>query len=163
MKAVAGETLLIRRYEPGDEQAVQDLHEKVLRAVGAYAEGHEEELDADLLDIGSAYLGSGGEFLVGVRGGGVVAMGALKRLSSEEAEVKRMRVAPGLQGRGFGQTMLEALEMRAAELGYRTLRPDTTVQQRAARGLHEKNGYRETRCGEIGPFACIFYEKELAR
>jgi ribosomal protein S18 acetylase RimI-like enzyme len=70
-----------------------------------------------------------------------------------------MRVEPTLQGRGHGQVLLDALHRRAAELGYSTLRLDTTVRQRAARGLYERNGHREIRRGRIGPFDCIFYER----
>ena len=36
-----------------------------------------------------------------------------------------MRVEPSLQGQGIGRAMLGALEQRARELGYRTLRLDT--------------------------------------
>ena len=161
MRAVAGEALLIRRYEPGDEEAVWRLHNDALDAVGAHLGNG--PWDDDLRRIGPIYLQNGGEFLVGVRGDRVISMGALKRTSPGRAEVKRMRVAPGLQGNGFGRAMLDALESRAAELGYAALRLDTTVQQRAARGLYEKNGYREARRGRIGPFDCIFYEKALAR
>jgi GNAT superfamily N-acetyltransferase len=88
-------------------------------------------------------------------------MGALMRISPEKAELKRMRVRPGLQGRGYGQAMLDALHRRASELGYSTLRLDTTVQQRAAQHLYLKNGYNEAGRGSIGPFDCLFYEKEI--
>jgi GNAT superfamily N-acetyltransferase len=105
------------------------------------------------------YLESGGEFLVGVLDGEVVAMGALRRVPRDAAEIKRMRVRPGLQGRGFGQAMLDALHRRAAELGYSTLRLDTTVQQRADRHLYVKNGYREVGRCSVGPFWCVYFER----
>jgi GNAT superfamily N-acetyltransferase len=87
-------------------------------------------------------------------------MGALMKISPEKAELKRMRVKPGLQGRGYGQTLLDALHRRAAELGFSTLRLDTTVRQRAAQRLYLKNGYREARRGNVGSFDCIFYERQ---
>jgi GNAT superfamily N-acetyltransferase len=118
------------------------------------------EWDGDLDEIEAFYLDSGGEFLVGVLDGEVVAMGALMKISPEKAELKRMRVKPGLQGRGYGQTLLDALHRRAAELGFSTLRLDTTVRQRAAQRLYLKNGYREARRGNVGPFDCIFYERQ---
>ena len=71
-----------------------------------------------------------------------------------------MRVRPDLQKRGYGQTLLDALHSRAAELGYSTLRLDTTVQQRAAQHFYIKNGYSEVGRGSIGPFECIFYERD---
>lgn len=39
--------------------------------------------------------------------------------------------------------MLSAFEACAAEKGYTTLQPDTTVQQEAARRSYISNGYRE--------------------
>jgi GNAT superfamily N-acetyltransferase len=151
-------SLHIRRYAPGDKHAVRRLHDDALNEVGAHLGSG--PWDEDLDEIESLYLDSGGEFLVGVLDGEVVAMGALRRTSPETAELKRMRVKPGLQGRGYGQTLLDALHRRAAELGYSTLHLDTTVQQRAARRLYIKNGYREVRRGSIGPFKCIFYERD---
>ena len=67
----------------------------------------------------------------------------------------------GLQGRGIGQTLLDVLELRAADLGYAKLKLDTTVGQTAARRLYTKNGYREVGRGTVGPFACLYFEKDL--
>jgi GNAT superfamily N-acetyltransferase len=149
--------LHIRRYEPGDKRAVRRLHDDALNEVGAHL--GTGPWDEDLDDIEGVYLGSGGEFLVGILEGDVVAMGTIKRDSPDVAEVRRMRVRPGLQGRGYGQAMLDALHRRAAGLGYSTLHLDTTVQQRVARRLYLKNGYREVGRGSIGPFDCIYYER----
>jgi GNAT superfamily N-acetyltransferase len=151
--------LHIRRYEPGDKRAVRRLHDDALNEVGAHL--GTGPWDEDLDDIEGVYLGSGGEFLVGILEGDVVAMGAIKRDSPDVAEVRRMRVRSDLQGRGYGQAMLDALHRRASELGYSTLRLDTTVQQRAAQHLYLKNGYNEAGRGSIGPFDCLFYEKEI--
>lgn len=163
LKRSTGETLTteplhVRRYEAGDKDAVRRLHDEALNEVGAHlGRGHWDE---DLDEIEGVYLESGGEFLVGVLDGEVVAMGALRRISPEKAEIKRMRVRPDLQGRGYGQCLLDALHRRAAELGYSTLHLDTTVQQRVAQHFYLKNGYREAKRGSIGPFECIFYERD---
>jgi GNAT superfamily N-acetyltransferase len=157
-QTLTAEPLRIRRYEPGDRRAVRRLHDDALNEVGAHL--GTGPWDDDLDEIETFYLDEGGEFLVGVLDGEVVAMGALMRISPERAELKRMRVRPGLQGRGYGQAMLDALHRRACDLGYSRLRLDTTVQQRAAQRLYLKNGYREAGGGVIGPFDCIFYERE---
>jgi GNAT superfamily N-acetyltransferase len=158
-QALTAEPLHFRRYVPGDRRAVRRLHDDALNEVGAHLGSG--SWDDDLDEIESAYLDQGGEFLVGVLDGEIVAMGALMRISPERAELKRMRVRPGLQGRGYGQAMLDALHRRASELGYSTLRLDTTVQQRAAQRLYLKNGYNEAGRGVVGPFDCILYEREI--
>src|SRR5215217_7360865 len=158
-QTLTAEPLHIRRFEAGDKLAVRRLHDDALNDVGAHLGSG--PWDDDLDEIENVYLARGGEFLVGVMDGEVVAMGALMRISQQRAELKRMRVRPGLQGRGYGQAMLDALHRRASELGYSKLRLDTTVQQRAAQRLYLKNGYSEAGRGVVGPFDCIFYEREI--
>jgi ribosomal protein S18 acetylase RimI-like enzyme len=158
MKAPStGETLLIRRYRTEDREIVLRLHEVGLRETGTFVEGW--DLDEDLLDIEGTYLNDSGEFFVGLLADRIVAIGALRGIAPGRAEIKRMRVDPAFQRRGFGQAILDALEERATELGYATLHLDTTVQQQAARRLYTKNGYREVHRDQMGPFECVFYEK----
>jgi GNAT superfamily N-acetyltransferase len=151
--------LQIRRYTSEDHGAVWNLHNIALWQVGAHAGNG--PWDNDLHNIEEAYLNNGGEFLVGVLDGQIVAMGALKRISEEKAEVKRMRVHPDHQRRGFGQQILYALEARAKELGYRTLALDTAVIQTAAQQLYLKNGFQETGRTVLVGFDAILFEKQL--
>jgi GNAT superfamily N-acetyltransferase len=147
----------IRRYEPADREAVRKLHDEALNDVGAHL--GRGSWDSDLDAIESVYLRAGGEFLVGVLEGEVVAMGALRLDPDGRAWITRMRVSPRLQGRGIGQTLLDRLHRRAAELGHRTLHLDTTVGQTAARRLYVRNGYREIGRGTVGPYECLYYER----
>lgn len=88
--------------------------------------------DDDLCAIPAVYLATGGEFIVGLLRGELVAMGAL-RLSEDGAEIKRMRVHPCYQRQGYGRQILEHLEQRARDLGIVRLRLDTTSGQKPAR------------------------------
>ena len=90
-----------------------------------------------------------------------MAMGALKRTSNNRAEIKRMRVHPDFQRRGFGQVILQRLESRAVELGYTTLYLETTIQQTAAQQLYLKNGYTEIGQTKWDGYDIIRYEKNL--
>ncbi len=96
-----------------------------------------------------------------MREGLVVAMGALKRTSPERAEIKRMRVHPEYQGRGYGQLILDELEAHARALGYRTLHLDTSILQLPAQRLYEKNGFREVGRDIYQQLEVILYEKPL--
>lgn len=152
--------LNIRRYQSADSDIVWQLHNAAMLPTGAHL-GADSWYD-DVHHIEEVYLQNGGEYLVGEYEGQVVAMGALKRTSAERAEVRRMRVAPAYQGRGFGQAVLEALEQKAKALGYTTLHLDTGVNMVAAQGLYRKNGYREVSRGTIGDVEVIFFEKSIA-
>lgn len=134
--------LVIRRYLPADREAVWNLHVAALQAVGALAK-NSARLNPDLNDIDSAYINSGGEFLVGLVGDLVVAMGALKRLSDRVAEITRMRVHPRYWHLGYGEGILHSLEASATDRGYTELWLDTLPIQIAAQNLYRKNGFKE--------------------
>ena len=158
----------LRRYTSADQEAVEHLHVSVMKQTGAYL--GRGPWDDDVYAIEKVYLENQGEFLIGEYDGQLVAMGALKRTSAVRAEVKRMRVHPGYQRRGYGQLILDELESRARALGYQTLHLDTSVLQIAAQRLYEKNGFREVGRDkfrqEIGKdmyqlLEVILYEKQL--
>lgn len=155
------EALCVRRCEPRDSEAVWDLHNVALDDVGANL--GEGSRDDDLRDVEGSYLKSGGESLFGELDGAIVAMGALRRSGPDRAEVRRMRVAPGFRGRGFGERMLLLLEERATETGHSLLHLDTSLSQTAALCLYEKHGYREVRRERAGPLERVFMEKEIGR
>lgn len=150
----------IRKYTATDQDAVWRLHILGLESVGAYVGNG--PWDDDLHSIEQVYLNNRGTFLVGEDEGRIVAMGALRFRDDERAEIKRMRVHPDVQGRGFGQMMLQALETEAFALGYTILFLDTSTVQIAAQRLYRKNGFRET--GETRvrrEFTDIFFEKRI--
>lgn len=153
--------LQIRQYRASDHDEVWYLHLFALEHVGANPGSGIQ--DIDLHSVEETYLADKGEFLVGFFENKFVAMGALKRISSVKAEIKRMRVHPDFQRQGFGQAILNRLEMRAQDLGYKTLCLDTTIQQIGARKLYEKNGYVEIERQKISGFNVIFFEKQLLK
>jgi ribosomal protein S18 acetylase RimI-like enzyme len=152
-------TLVLRRYEPSDLQAVWGLHQRASHVAGVPTP---EPYFSDLHDVESTFLNSGGEFVVGEYKGHIVAMGGLKRTAWDRAEIVRMRVHPNFQRQGFGSAILRHLEKRAAELGYSTLHLDTLVVQEAAQQFYLRHGYRCVGSGQKEEFEVVFFEKQLA-
>ena len=149
----------IRQYIASDHDAVWDLHNVALNEVGAHAGNG--PWDDDLHRIEAEYLNAGGEFYVGTLDGRIVAMGALKRLTSTKAEICRMRVHPDLQRMGLGTQILLKLEQRARELGFRSLTLETTAGQVAAIRMYTKAGYVEvSRSRKLG-FEVVAFEKSV--
>jgi GNAT superfamily N-acetyltransferase len=152
-------TLRIRRFEVRDAELVWELHRAAIATTGADAG---DDFYADLRDIPGAYLERGGEFLLGFAGDELAAAGGYVRLSAEEVEIRRMRVHPRHQRRGFGQSLLEALEAGARTRGYRLAYLETTELQRAGLALYRKNGYGEVaRCVKQG-YPVICFRKTLS-
>ncbi len=151
--------LALRTFDARDAEAVRRLHDVALSAAGAHG-GHGPWED-DLRDVRAAYLDSGGAFLVGLLGERLVAMGGLLPRGGGEVEIRRMRVHPDVQRRGYGRLLLDALEQRARALGAHTIRLDTTTAQVAARALYERAGYRETGRRRTPAFELVDYAKAL--
>ena len=153
--------LQIREYQAADQTDVWNLHNLALEGTGAHLGNG--PWDDDLKQVETVYLSNGGTFLIGRCKGRVVAMGALKRTSPTRAEIKRMRVHPDHQRRGYGQAILDALLSRAKQLDCQVVHLDTTTLQTAAQRLYEKNGFHETGRKRIDHLTVIFYEKTLAK
>ena len=132
------------------------LHNLALRQIDAHPGSG--QWDRDLHRIEAEYLAAGGEFLVGVIGECVVAMGALKRHTDRCAEIARMRVHPDVQRRGLGTRLLVALERCARQRGVTRLLVETTAEQMALR-LYTGSGYRETGRRRHGRFEVVALEK----
>jgi len=140
-------TMQIRRYQGSDHDQVLCLHRVALAAIGADA--GPGPWDDDLEQIEQSYLTVRGDFLVGILDDRVAAMGALRHIDQQTAELKRMRVSPSLNNKGLGRRILHALEARARELRLYRRGPG---HQRPADGRHRlyrTEGYLETRRGEL--------------
>jgi putative acetyltransferase len=71
-----------------------------------------------------------------------VGCGAVKELSKDSMEVKRMYVLPERRGEGIATTILKELEFWTAELNYQKCLLETGKKQPEAIELYKKNGYR---------------------
>ncbi|MGI5164343.1 GNAT family N-acetyltransferase [Spirillospora sp. CA-253888] len=171
--------LRLRRYRTPDHATVLALHQEGLAQVGLRP-GDGVYYDHDFFRMEEIYLRNDGEFLVGELDGEIVAMGGLRRADLvpggsarafggyapgvkrlEVAEMVRLRVRPDVQRRGYGAGVVQALEDRAVEFGYRVLRADTTEFQGPALALYRSFGWCEIRREPIGGIVNIYIEKRL--
>ncbi|MEO3824612.1 GNAT family N-acetyltransferase [Actinomadura sp. B10D3] len=171
--------LRLRRYSAPDHGTVLALHRAGLAQVGLRP-GDGVYYDHDFFRMEDIYLRNDGEFLVGELDDRIVAMGGLRRAdlipggharayggyapgtpALDAVEMVRLRVLPAVQRRGYGAALVQALEERAAEYGYRVLRADTTELQGPALALYRRFGWTETRRETIGGIVNIYLEKRL--
>ncbi len=97
----------------------------------------------------TALAATGIEFFV-LRDTGVpVAMGAIKRIDADHAEIKSMHVLSERRGQGLSRRMLEHLMAEARAAGFRRLSLETGSQAMfaPARALYARTGFVE-----CGPF-----------
>jgi len=121
----------------------------------------QQEDEADLVAIEQVYLSSGGEFLVGLLDGRLVAMGGFKRLSDTLAELRRMRIERALQGRGYGTQLLRELERRAFQAGIRAFWLQAARRRPLTLEFYRKHSYQETGRGFYGQVEMVQFSKIL--
>jgi len=149
---------MIRAYNKKDKDNVVKFHERILRETGAYLPG---PWDNDLQNIEDVYICPGGCFILVEENDTIQAMGALRIVSEEVAEIKRMRVETSLQRQGLGQKVFDVLLQHAKRHGIKRIILDTSELQVAAQQFYQKNGFTEYKKGTWNDITIIFYEMFL--
>ena len=91
----------------------------------------------------------------------IIAMGALQKSTKRTAKLKRIRVHPKYQRKGIGQALLNILEEKAKQTGYKNIILTTLKRQRKAQKFYEKNKYIKYREGSEHGFKTLYYKKLL--
>ena len=126
------------RAEPLDSPVAQEL----IASLNAELSARYPEAGANHLRLDPEEVGPGrGTFLVLREGERAVGCGAIRRLASGAAEIKRMFVVPYRRGEGLGRQVLEGLEQAARGLGVSRLVLETGVRQPDAIALYRKCGF----------------------
>ena len=152
------------RYSPEYLEPMIALHRSArddLVKMGLTIGISESEEEADLRAIEQVYLQSGGEFLIGLLDGIVMAMGGFQRLSDNSAELRRMRIQKDLQDRGYGGQLLKELERIAFQSGIRTLSFETAKARPLTLEFYHKHGYQKTGTGLYGQVETVHFSKAL--
>jgi len=148
------------RYDLKYQEEMLALHRS---AIEGFALGMTHQQDeADLMAIDEVYLRNNGEFLLGLLDERMIAMGGFKRLSKDSAELRRMRIALDLQGRGYGTLLLHELERRAYQSGVRKLCLDTAQRRSLTLEFYRKHGYQEIGSSFYGAVETVQFAKHLS-
>lgn len=137
-------SVIIREAQPGEMAAVGDLRAAAYAAGGFLSQEYAPELRA---------LGRQDDGIVLVAsddGGGLTGtiMLVLPRHAGEiiegpdEAEIRALAVAPGIQRGGVGAALVSAALERAVAAGARRVLLSTLPQMHAAHRLYERAGFR---------------------
>jgi GNAT superfamily N-acetyltransferase len=122
-----------------------------------------EEVEQSLAEMPSDDLTAPtGAFVVARRAGLLVGCAGVRLVRPEVVELKRMYVRPGLRGSGLAARLLAAAEDAARDLGASTVRLDTRLDLVEARALYLRQGYAEVPAFSAGPYAEVWYAKDLA-
>ena len=121
-------------------------------------QGFEQELAA----LPGDYAPPQGRLLLALDGEKVVGCVALRPISAEACEMKRLYVRPEFRGTGLGRRLAVEIMRQGREIGYRQMRLDTLPVMQEAIALYRSLNFRE-----IGPYrhnpveGAIFMEADL--
>jgi putative acetyltransferase len=152
----------IRREDPYSELATTLLAEMVAELDARYPDRDDDEASSfSPADV----TGPRGAFIVATLDGEPVGCGALRPMTPEAAEMKRMYVREQARCLGVGGAMVNELERLARQFGYTTLRLETGVRQPEAMALYRRLGFTP-----IAPYAeyagnplSVCFGKDLSR
>lgn len=133
-----------------DDPAAPDVR-RLLATHLAFARGQTPPEDAHALDI-DGLLDASVTFFSLRRDGALLAVGALKRLGPDHAEVKSMHTVAAARREGIGRRMAEHLIAVARDAGYRRLSLETGSMSAfaPARALYASVGFAE--CEPFGSY-----------
>ena len=152
-------SIKFRQFQDQDLDKVWELHISGLNQTQSFIPN--PELDADLDNIQAHYLNNNGEFLIAEINNQIVGMGAFRKIDTNTAEIKRMRVNPDFQGQGIGKQILELLIQKAKSSNYKKLILDTSSKQLAAQNLYQKFSFKEYKRIQTNDYQTIYFELEL--
>jgi ribosomal protein S18 acetylase RimI-like enzyme len=106
-----------------------------------------QDFDTELATLPGGYAPPGGRLLIALSQGQVAGCIALRRLTGEICEMKRLYVKLEFRGLKIGRALTEVVIEQARSIGYRRMRLDTLPTMARARAIYASLGFRE-----IGPY-----------
>jgi putative acetyltransferase len=84
----------------------------------------------------------------------------IRKIDSENAEMKRMWIQPGHQGKGIGNALLKKATELAKTCGYKKIKLDTLNTMTPAMNLYKRNGFVEIPAYYHNPNeTAVYFEK----
>ena len=126
--------------EISDTEIIRELFVEYSHIKGA--ESCFVSFDKELNDLEGYY--SGGAILVGFEDDKPVACVAIRKISDETCEGKRLFIKPENRGKGYARVMIKAMTDKASELGFKEVVFTTKPKvMSVGYGLYKRMGFEE--------------------
>jgi GNAT superfamily N-acetyltransferase len=101
-----------------------------------------QNFDEEMAMFPSEYSPPGGALFLALHQNDSVGCVALRRISDEFCEMKRLYVRADYRGRGLGKLLAESVIERARRIGYKAIRLDTLPSMKEAISMYAKMGFK---------------------
>jgi len=116
-----------------------------------------QDFHAELGKLPGDYAPPSGRLLLAVVDNLAAGCVALRRLSEDVSEMKRLYVRPQFRGLAIGKQLAEAIIREGREAGYRAMRLDTLASMEAARKIYRSLGFVEIEAYRYNPIEGAVY------
>jgi len=142
-----GETLRIIQSDS------EEIISKVRELMNEYADSmgfRFRDFEKEIADLPGEYAPPEGGLLLAVEDDKAAGCVALRKLSDEVSEMRRLYVRPEFRGKGVGRRLVTAAIEQASLIGYRSIRLITLPSMKEAAVIYRSLGFKE-----IGPYRQI--------
>jgi len=95
----------------------------------------------ELASLPGEYTPPSGRLLLATDAGNGAGCAALRKMSADSCELKRMYVRPDFRGKGIGRLLAEHIVSEARSIGYGSIRLDTIASMKEAISLYRSLGF----------------------
>ncbi|MGA2221416.1 MAG: GNAT family N-acetyltransferase [Verrucomicrobiia bacterium] len=118
--------------------------------------------EQELAELPGDYALPKGRLLVALDGATPAGCVALRKISNEVCEMKRLYVRPEFRGKKHGLGLVQAILQEARAIGYRRMRLDTLPSMKQAIALYCSLGFKEIPPYRNNPICgALFFELDL--
>jgi putative acetyltransferase len=102
-----------------------------------------QSFEEEIAQLPGSYAPPDGRLYVAFVGHEVAGCIALRRLTAQDAEMKRLYLRPAFQGQGLGRQLAQQIVNDARSIGYQRMLLDTLPKLDAAIALYQSMGFQE--------------------